>query len=306
MPRETCPCSFASLVVLGAEGEHVRDIHAGQQLGREIAGDEGCLEPVDPRGHGRVRGEDGSRPHDLQRLGERQPAADQVADAFEPEEPGVAFVGVEHRGCGRAGQLGEHADRTHAADAEQQLLQQTVLAAAAVETVGDRAQFVVVLRHVGVEQQQCDAADLDLPDACGERASVREGEGDHGRAAVGVAHDAERKAVGVEDRVRLLLPAFARDGLAEVAGAVEQTDRDDRHTEVGCALQVVAGENAEAARVLRQCGGDAELRREVRDRRGCVLQRLVPARFGDVGVQLVEQSVRPGDEVVVGRELVEP
>jgi hypothetical protein len=66
-----------------------------------------------------------------------------------------------------------------------------VLAAAAVEAVGDRAQFVVVLGHVGVEKQQRDAADLDLPDACGERASVGQREGDHGGAAVGVAHDAQ-------------------------------------------------------------------------------------------------------------------
>ena len=56
------------------------------------------------------------------------------------------------------------ADRPDAADAEQHLLQQPVLAAAAVQPVGDLALGRRVLLDVGVEQQQRDPADLRLPD----------------------------------------------------------------------------------------------------------------------------------------------
>ncbi len=107
---------------------------------------------------------------------------------------------------------------------------------------------------------------VELPDAGDERLALGQGEHDLRRGAVRVAQHAHRQAVGVEHRVALLLPAVARDRLAEVAGAVEQADADDRHAEVGGALQVVAGEDAEAARVLRQRGRDAELGREVGDR----------------------------------------
>ncbi len=89
----------------------------------------------------------------------RQPLADQVADALEPLESGVALVGVEDLGGGHAGERGVGLHGTGAADAEQQLLQQAVLAAAAVEAVGDAAQLLRVLGDVGVEQQQADATD---------------------------------------------------------------------------------------------------------------------------------------------------
>ena len=65
----------------------------------------------------------------------------------------------------------------------------------------------------------------------------------------------------------LLLPAVAGEGLAEVAVPVEQSDADERDAEVAGGLEMVAGEDAEAAGVLRQGGGDAELGREVGDRR---------------------------------------
>ena len=63
---------------------------------------------------------------------------------------------------------------------------------------------------------------------------------------------ATAEPVGVEDGVVLLLPAVAVEALAEVAGLVEQADADDRDADVGGRLEVVAGEDAEAAGVLRQ------------------------------------------------------
>ena len=132
-----------------------------------------------------------------------------------------------------------------------------------------------------------------------------QGQRDLGGRAIRVAQDAQRQSVRVEHGVGLLLPAVARDRLAEVAGAIEQARRDDRDAEIGCALQVIAREDAEAARVLRQCGGDAELRREVGDRLRGILESLVPARLGEVGVQVIAQGVGLGDEVSIVREFVE-
>ena len=51
----------------------------------------------------------------------------------------------------------------------------------------------------------------------------------------------------------------------EVALGVQQADADERHAEVGRRLQVIAGEHAEPAGVLRERLGDPELGREVRD-----------------------------------------
>ena len=179
----------------------------------------------------------------------------------------MALVGVEHLGRGGAGEPGERADRAHAADAEQHLLAQPVLGVAAVQPVGDGADDLAVLLHVGVEQQQRHAADLGDPDAGGQRLVAGQPDLDLGDRAVLLAQQRERQAVGVEHRVGLLLPAVAGQRLAEVAVPVEQADADDRHAEVAGGLEVVAGQDAEAAGVLRQHRGDAELRGEVADRR---------------------------------------
>ena len=89
-------------------------------------------EPVDAGGHRGVGGEHAAGPHGFDGLGERQPTGDVLADALEREEPGVTLVGVEDLRV-----QAERAQRTHAADAEDDLLAQPVLDVAAVEPVGD-------------------------------------------------------------------------------------------------------------------------------------------------------------------------
>ena len=123
-----------------------------------------------------------------------------------------------------------------------------------------------------------------LPDVGVQLAAAGQVEGDDAGGVVVLAQQAQRQPVGVEDRVGLLLPAVAVEALLEVAGLVEQADADDRDAEVGGRLEVVTGEDAEAAGVLRQHLGDAELGAEVADRlRGAALDlagpRLEPARL---------------------------
>ena len=181
----------------------------------------------------------------------------------------MALVGVEDLGRGVAGDPGEDAQRPHAADAEEQLLAQPVLAVAAVQPVGHVAVVVGVALDVGVEHQQRHPADAGDPDPGEQLGAVGHRDGDRRALAVLLAQQRDRQSVGVEDGVGLLLPALAGQRLLEVAVLVEQADADDRYAEVAGGLQVVAGQDAEAAGVLRQHGGDAELRaRSSRSRPG--------------------------------------
>ena len=128
------------------------------------------------------------------------------------------------------------------------------------------------------------------------------------RDAVGLVQQRQRELVGVEDRVGLLLPALAGQRLLEVAVPVHQPDAHQRDAEVAGRLQVVAGEDAETAGVLREDGGDAVLRGEVGDRARRVGAGLavVPALAGQVAVQVVLGHPQHLEEAGVGAQLLEP
>jgi hypothetical protein len=70
-----------------------------------------------------VRGEDGPGAGDLERGVEAQAVVlGELADPLEPEEPGMALVGVEHLGRLGPGESGVGPDGSDAADPEQHLL----------------------------------------------------------------------------------------------------------------------------------------------------------------------------------------
>ena len=201
-----------------------------------------------------MRGEHAAAADDLDGGVEGQTLAHELADALQPEEPGVALVGVEHvRG------QPERAQGAHATDAEDDLLAQTVVLVAAVQAIGDRDAVRRVAGDVGVEQVQRDSTDVGAPDVDLDLvAGEVDGELD--------ARVDEAEGVGREVGDALLLPAAGVEALAEVALRVQQADADERNAEVRGGLEVIAGEHAEAAGVLGQCLADAELRREVGDR----------------------------------------
>ena len=185
---------------------------------------------------------------------------------------------------------------------------------AAVEPVGDAALGRRVLLDVAVEQQQRHPADLGPPDVGVQRAALGQRHRDDDGRAVGLAEQLDRQAVRVQGGVVLELPAVGRQPLLEVAGPVEQPHADQRDAEVGGGLQVVAGEDAETAGVLRQHLGDAELCAEVGDRGGGLLaQRLVPVRGRQVVVEVLHDVLHAADEAAVlgqrgqpgGRDLAE-
>ena len=266
---------------------------AGEVLLHELAG-----ELVDARGHGGVGGEDGAGTDGLERLAEREAVGLQVvADPLQSQEPGVALVGVEDRDVDA-----ERGERPHAADAEQDLLAQPVLDVAAVEAVRDELQVLGVLGKVGVQQVERRAPHHGPPHLGDERTATHVDRHPH------VLAQLEGHGVGVQVGEAFLLPPVGRERLPEVAVAVEEADGHERDAQVGRRLQVVAGEDAQAAGVLRDGLGDAELGREVGD--DAVAERgagrlLEPAGEAFVGVEGRRGGGQPLEERRVGGQLVE-
>ena len=206
----------------------------------------------------------------------RRPAC---ASAPAPRKPGVALVHVEDLGLRVARSTrAERPDRPDAADAEQDLLLDPVVLVAAVEPVGGGPQLVVVGLDVGVQQQQRHPADPGQPDPRGQLPAARHRHRDRQSArrpapctrSIGSPY-------GVVGRVVSCCQPSGGQRLAEVAVPVEQADADERHAQVGGRLQVVAGQDAEAAREVRQHLGQAELHREVGD--GVRVGRRIAAAF---------------------------
>ena len=139
---------------------------------------------------------------------------------------------------------------------------------------GDRPVRVGVLRDVGVEQEDRDPADLGDPDRDGRGRDPAAGRVTRSGVAVGVGRPEQRQAVEVVVGVGVLLVAVGVDRLAEVALAVEQPDADERQGHVAGRLHVVAGQDAEPARVDPERLVEPVLGAEVGDRaveRGRVL-----------------------------------
>ncbi len=123
----------------------------------------------------------------------------------------------------------------------------------AVEPVCDRPQVVGVLVDVGVQQVQLHPPDVRHPEL-GDQGLPGQVDGDPGPV-----HRREGHGVGVHHGVALFLPAVSVEPLAEVALPVQQAHADHRYPKAASRLQVVAGQDPEAAGVLRQRLGDAEL-----------------------------------------------
>ena len=112
------------------------------------------IEAVVPGGHRRVRGEDAHRGRLAECLVEAQAVLlHPLANEFQRRERRVPFVHVDH-----ARLDAQRLERAGPADAEDDLLADARPLVAAVEPGRQMAIFVLVLRNVGVEQEQRDAS----------------------------------------------------------------------------------------------------------------------------------------------------
>ncbi len=296
------------------EGRHVElravRIHAQPELQDALHRDAAVVEerPGDPPDEvrieafvagrdGGVDGEDAVRADRRPRLFELHPAGDMLPRAFGQEERRVALVEVPDRR-----RQPECPDRAHAADAEHELLVEAHLAAANVQDVGDRPVRVGVLREIGVEQQDRDPSDLGDPDRDGQVAPGqldRHGQGQARR----VLDPSERQPRQVVVGVVVLLVAVGIDRLAEVALAIEEPYADRRQGHVAGRLHVVAGEDAEPARVDAEQFVEPVLGAEVGDRSGQLvgIPALEPVAraVGHVAVELGQHVVVFGEELRV-------
>ncbi len=275
----------------------------------EVAGDQFTIEPVDTGRDRGVGGEDGSGTDGFHRGVEVEPRSGELPDAFEPEEAGVPLVGVEDLGVRMAGEPAVGPHRAHPADAQQYLLEQPVFAAAAVEPVGDLAFAGGVVLDIGVEHEERHPAHLGLPDLGVQGAAAGEVQDDLARRPVGLPHEREREFVRVEDGIALLLPAVAREALAEVAVTVEQADADEGYAQVTGGLEMVSGKDAEPAGVLRQSRRHPELGREVGDGGGepvaLGVLLLVPPGAVQVLPEVGGRLGEPAEELLVPGQLGE-
>ena len=220
----------------------------------DVADDELLVEDLVARRHGCVGREDGGAPDGLERVVGLGAACNERAQPLDLEEGRVPLVQVEDAGLDP-----ERRQRADAADAEQQLLSDPVLAVAAVERVGEPVHLEQVERDDAGDRGDVLAPDRGLDRLAGEI----DGHGD-------VLAD-EPDGLRIDRLVVLGLAARLVDPLAEVAAGVEEADADERNAELGRGLEMVAGEDSETAGVDRQPLVDAELHAEVRDEHVVVL-----------------------------------
>ncbi len=225
----------------------------------EVGGHELGREPVVARRDRRVRREDVALGRGLDRLFEGQPVpVHEHPDLFQDQEGGVPLVQVVDPWSDAHGVQGAQPP-----DPQDDLLGDARLVVAAVQPRRDGPVVGVVGVQVRVQQVQRHPAHPGPPDA-GEDRPSREGQGGDGEIpAVRITQTLQRKGVGIQAPVRLGLLAGPGNVLPEVAFPVEQSDSHQRDAQVAGRLEMVPGQDAQAARVHAHALRQAELRREV-------------------------------------------
>ena len=225
--------------------------------------DQIAVEPVVTRGHRGVGGEDHFAGN-LMRSGVEVQAffLHAITDRLQHRETAVPLVEMENTRRNAHGLEG-----AKAADAEEQLLANAGASVAAIEARGQFQILGCVAGYVGVEQQKVAAADLDAPDLGANRAAAGFNF-DHHRFPVFANGQFHGELVDVGLQVLFLLPAVLVQALQEVALPVEQADADEGNAQVGCTLDVVSGEHAQAAGINGQRFVQTKLRGKIGNRAG--------------------------------------
>ena len=178
-------------ITFGAKGKDPLHRHTGQQtligLIAEVALHHLDRKPVDPGRYRSMGGEHRTGPHHGQRGVEIEViGGHELPDALQSKKTRVALIHVEDVRCGTAFDGCECSDGAYPADTGQQFLFDPVFLVAAVQPVGDVTQIVVVLRDVGIEQQQRDPTHLSHPDPRPQHTRFRHGQFNDHRSAVRV------------------------------------------------------------------------------------------------------------------------
>ena len=204
-------------------------------------------EAVVTRGHRRVRGKDHlARNLPRGRVEIQAFLFHASANRLEDREAAVAFVQVQN-----AGRNAHGLERAKTAHAQQQLLPDARARVAAVKPRGGFQILRRIARHIRVQQQKIAAAHLHAPHLGANRAAARSNLHHH-RLAVGADGRLHGQLIHIVCQILLALPTAFVEPLQKVALPVEKADADQRNVQVRCALDVVAGQHAQAAGVNRQ------------------------------------------------------
>ena len=136
----------------------------------------------------------------------------------------------------------------NAAHAQQDFLADAEVPVAHIEVVRDLAVVSGVPGHVRVKQVELYGAHADAPHL-GKKPPVAKLHADFKGIAGGRAHLFHGQVYGLVELIVGNLPAVLVYGLVKVAVAVEKADCDQGNIEIRGAFQVIAGEDAQAARV---------------------------------------------------------
>ena len=294
-------------VILGADAPEAQELVLGEaerapqrlqvivdQLGREaiVAGVDGGV-----GGEHRALG-------DLLRAGPEIGAGQlhEQARVLQGGERAVAFVQVQAAPVDAGG-----AQRAHAAHAQQQLLPDADALIAEVKPGGELAVLFRVAVHVGVQQQQLVATDGDLPHLR-PQGLPRQRDLDDDRLPGRGQRRLRGKHLRRRPQVFGVLPAVPADALPEIRLAVEEADRHQRQAQVGRALEMIARQHAQAARVDGQRFVDAELRGKISDRADAQragMHRSPGAGGAEVVAQFTERAVDPRAQRGVAGQVLE-
>ena len=174
----------------------------------------------------------------------------------------------------------ERVERFDAADSEQQLLPDPDAFVASIQPRGELAILGPVAVDVRIEQQQRVAAHRQFPDTRRDGSRPRVDLDDE-RGPLGERR-LQRQQAAIHVDVVLVLPPVAIEPLPEISLVVIQAHADERDPEIGRALEVISGQDAEAAGIDRNGLVEPELGGEVRHQ----------ARAEHAGVPRAPRSLR--------------
>ena len=218
-----------------------------------------------------------------------------------PRKPACPSFMWNTSGAGRPSDFGERADRAHPADAGQDLLLDPVFLVAAVEPVGDAAQLVLVLRDVGIQQQQRDSAHLRNPHARPQLAGVGHRQLDQHRVVV--ARRSAAAAAGPADPATGSSRAASRRRSATAGNSPSGSTAPPRSAE-GPGPRRTSGDRPPECPGRRNSSAAPRRRRTPSRSTRCPFGKLraffglllVPQRPGQVVVQVSGQFVEAAQE----------
>ena len=212
------------------------------------------------------------------------------------QERRVPLVHMEHGGLQT-----DRLERPHAADPEHDLLADARIDVAAVKRIGDVAILrQYVLRNVGIQQVERDPSYIQFP-----HLDIHVAGGQLHRdfqvVALRVLHRDQRQRIEIVGRIALLLPPVRIEHLPEIPLLIEQPDAHQRVILVARRLQMIAGKDAQTARIHRQALGEAIFRGKIGDQLAVGRGRCLP----DVSIESLASQFVQRQVARVGRRLVQ-